>query len=317
MSAVIRTVRGDITATDAGITDAHDHLLFRSAALPGHELDDPALAAAELASFAAAGGGLLVHWTPHGLGADPAALVAASLASGVHVVAATGRHRREHYPGPIASAFPADPSALAALFSSEVADALVEQPAAAHATARRAAGAPRAGVIKIAAGYHRLDDWERTSLEAAAEASVATGAPICVHLEGGTHGEQVLEHLGARGVPASRVILGHLTRSPDGGYHHALAATGAYLAYDGPSRGNHATDWRLFELLHELAGAGHLGRLLLGADTTTRGATSTAGAGPGMAGLLALTGARVRRDLGEAAHEAIFRANPARAFALR
>ncbi len=46
----------------------------------------------------------------------------------------------------------------------------------------------RAGVIKVAAGYHDLDQHERTGLAAAGAAHQATGAPVCVHLELGTHG---------------------------------------------------------------------------------------------------------------------------------
>ena len=112
-------------------------------------------------------------------------------------------------------------------------------------------------------------------------------------------------------------MLGHLNRNPDAGLHLELARSGAFLAYDGPSRANHATDWRLFEMLHRMAGEGALGQVLLGADTTTRSATTAAGGGPGMKGLMERTRARLHRELGPAAAAEVFVHNPARAFALR
>jgi predicted metal-dependent phosphotriesterase family hydrolase len=46
----VRTVLGDLPAADLGVTNAHDHLMFRSPQLPGEELDDPAAAGRELAA---------------------------------------------------------------------------------------------------------------------------------------------------------------------------------------------------------------------------------------------------------------------------
>jgi hypothetical protein len=53
-------------------------------------------------------------------------------------------------------------------------------------------------------------------------------------------------------VPPGKVILGHLNRLPDLSLQRQTAETGAFLAFDGPSRANHATDWRLYESLAEL-----------------------------------------------------------------
>ncbi|CAM5494326.1 hypothetical protein SALBM135S_05366 [Streptomyces alboniger] len=56
----------------------------------------------------------------------------------------------------------------------------------------------------------------------------------------------VLDLLCARSaVPPHKVILGHLNRSPDFTVHRQAAEAGAYLAFDGPSRAHHATDWRM------------------------------------------------------------------------
>jgi predicted metal-dependent phosphotriesterase family hydrolase len=67
------------------ITNSHDHLFFRSAQLPGQELDDKEAAIAELAAFRALGGQRVVQWTPFGLGRRAEWLAEVSQASGVHM----------------------------------------------------------------------------------------------------------------------------------------------------------------------------------------------------------------------------------------
>ncbi|PYC76813.1 phosphotriesterase [Streptomyces tateyamensis] len=294
---LIRTVLGDLDPAEFGLCNAHDHLFFRSALLPGQELDDRAAAAAELAAFRAAGGRAVVQWTPHGLGRHAGELPGLARESGVHLVAATGLHRAAHY-----ERLPAMET-LAELFTAELTEGITD--------------GVRAGLIKVAGAFHRLDAHATATLHAAAAAHHATGAPIAVHHEHGSAAAEVLTLLCTElGVPASSVILGHLNRAPDAGLVRELAAAGAYLAVDGPSRANHATDWRLPELLAELVGAGHAHQLLLGGDTTTAAARSVSADGPGMPHLLTGLRPRLTRLLGEQAVELMLRQNPARAFAV-
>lgn len=165
--ARVRTVLADLPADQLGVTDAHDHLFFRSALLAGEELTDRGAARRELDALVAAGGQALVQWTPHGLGRDEVGLAELSRATGVHLVAATGLHQAAHYddvPG----------GDLEELFVAEI------------------EGDVRAGVIKVAGLYHDLD---ARSLDAAAAASRRTGAPVCVHVEAGTHADVILERV--------------------------------------------------------------------------------------------------------------------------
>jgi 5-phospho-D-xylono-1,4-lactonase len=292
VSARVRTVLGDLDPAELGVCDAHDHLFLASPALPGQELDDPDAALGELAAFAALGGRAVVQWTPWGMGARTAELPGLSRRSGVHLVAATGLHQARHY-----DRVPGD---LAALFVRELTEVSV-----------------RAGLVKVAGAYHRLDDHARHVMAAAAEAHHATDAPIGVHLEGGTAAPDVLDLLcGRYEVPPHRVILGHVQRFPDLAIHREAARTGAYLAFDGPSRAHHGTDWRLLDGLRALADAGHADRILLGGDTVIASARSRAD-GPGMPFLLSGLRPRVERELGADVAAAIFTANPARAFAVR
>ncbi|MBY8880626.1 phosphotriesterase family protein [Actinacidiphila acidipaludis] len=308
----VRTVLGDVAPAELGVCDAHDHLFFAAPALAGQELDDPAAARAELESFAALGGGALAQWTPFGLGRRAAALPAVSRAAGVHVIAATGMHQAAHYdPALLERLGGRGEHGLAAFFVAELTEGLLDgdDPDGPRGTAK-------AGMIKVAGMFHGLDAHTRRVMTAAAEAHHATGAPIGVHHEMGTAAVDVLGLLhGELGVPAASILLGHLNRFPDPGIHRELAASGAFLAFDGPSRAHHATDWRLLECLEELAAAGHTGQLLLGGDTTSAAGRASTGGGPGVPFLLRVLRPRIASALGEEAAEAIFTGNPARAFA--
>lgn len=304
---MIRTVLGDIAADTLGVTDSHDHLFFASAKLPGQELDDPAAAEAELRAFAAAGGQALAQWTPMGLGRRAEELPALSQATGVHIIAATGLHQAVHYSP---EKLPQLLDGLAERFIAELGEGLRrdEEPDGPPLP-------PRAGLIKVAGDFHQVDRHASVVFEAAAAAHHATGSAIAVHLEGGTHPLGVLRTLHDRlGVPAGSVILGHLNRFPDPGPHREAAEAGAFLGFDGPSRANHATDWRLFDLLGSLVGSGHADHVLLGGDTTSAAARAASGGGPGIPFLLIDIRARVQRDFGPEVADAFFRRNPARAF---
>ncbi len=291
----VRTVLGDVTPDTLGVTNAHDHLFFGSSTLPGQELDDVRLARAEAEAFMAAGGQAIAQWTPRGLGRRRADLATLASATGLVIISATGRHRAAHY-GESESI--CSPDTLAQRFIEDI-----------------DASTSPCGLIKIGSGFHHLDTFERTSVEAAAIAHAATGAPIAIHLELGTAGELVVSGLTRLGVPETSIMLGHLGRNPDDGYLLDLAACGTFLCFDGPSRANHQTDWRTPSLIAALVEHGHGEQVLVGGDTTTAAARSVT-SGPGMPNLLGRFAQSVRRLVGDDAWPAITVANPARAFTL-
>lgn len=296
----VRTVLGDVRPEDLGVCDAHDHLFIRSPQLPGRELNDATAARAELEAFRAAGGASVVQWTPYGMGRRAADLPLLSRAAGVHVVCATGLHQAAHYAPELLEELRGK---LAEVFVGELTEGI-------------GTSGVRAGLIKVAGGFHALDAHARWTMTAAAEAHHATGAPIAVHLELGTGALDVLDVLcGELGVPPHRVIFGHLNRSPDFVVQRQAAESGCWLAFDGPSRAHHATDWRMPDAVRALAEAGFGHRLLLGGDTVVAGARSVDG-GPGMPYLLRRMRPRLARELGDELTDRVLTANPGRAFAV-
>ncbi|AOR37561.1 phosphotriesterase [Streptomyces fodineus] len=297
----VRTVLGDIPPEQLGVCDAHDHLFLRSPQLPGQELEDLSAARAELAAFRAAGGAAVVQWTPYGMGRRAADLPELSRATGVRLVCATGLHQAAHYDTQLLDRLRG--GGLAELFVSELTEGI-------------ATTGVRAGFIKVAGGFHALDAHTRRTMTAAAEAHHATGSTIAVHLELGTGALDVLDLLcGELGVPGDRVILGHLNRHPDPVVQRQAAASGCWLAFDGPSRAHNATDWRMPEAVRALAEAGFADRLLLGGDTVVAGARSVDG-GLGMPYLLRRVRHRLAAAVGADLVDRILTEHPGRAFAV-
>ncbi|WP_425329235.1 phosphotriesterase family protein [Streptomyces griseofuscus] len=297
---MIRTVLGDIRPQELGVCDAHDHLFLRSRQLPGRELDDVAAARAELEAFRTVGGAAVVQWTPHGMGRRAADLATLSRATGVHLVCATGLHQAPHVAPELLEGLR---GRLAEVFVTELTEGI-------------GTSGVRAGLIKVAGGFHTLDAHARWTMAAAAEAHHATGAPIAVHLELGTGALDVLDLLcGELGVPGDRVILGHLNRFPDPVTQRQAAAAGCWLAFDGPSRTHHATDWQMPAGTRALAEAGFGDRLLLGGDTVTAGARSVDG-GPGMPYLLRRLRPRLAAELGTELVDRILTEHPGKAFSV-
>ena len=90
----------------------------------------------------------------------------------------------------------------------------------------------KAGIIKVATGEGSISDYERMLLEAAAKASVETGAPITTHTDQGSCGDQQQAILGEHGVPPHRIIVGHSCGTDDHDYHMRIARGGSYLGFD-------------------------------------------------------------------------------------
>jgi len=313
VGGLVRTVLGDVPASSLGVCDYHDHLFQVTPLLPGDELDDEDLSRLEAAAMVTAGVTSMIEATPAGLGRDPSAVARISAAVGLAVVHTTGAHHSGHYPeGHWVREASVD--LLAEYFAAEVEEGLqAGDDGVRGEVVRGLAGQPvRAGIVKAGAGYWRINLSERRVMEAAAGAAVATGVPVMVHLEYGSAAWEVLRVLNESGLPSDRVILAHVDRNPDPGFHRELASAGAYLGYDGMARHREWPDSAVLECMRTVAlDAAGASRILIGADVARRARFVSYGGMPGLAYLPERFIPRMRDVLGSETTRRITTENPA------
>lgn len=304
----IRTVLGDIEPWELGNTNTHEHLLMRSPLLRGEELDDLELSFTEAAEMRRAGIDALVELTPIGLGRNPEGIAEIAGRSGLHVVLATGIHREAHYT-PEHWIHRTSVDQLIELFIRDITEGC---DGADYSGPLPQNTEVRAGVIKVGTGYWQISKIEHKVLEAAGEAHRTTGAPVVCHLELGTAAWEVLETLESAGVPAHRIVLAHVDRNPDPGLHAELAATGAFLGYDGVARAKYWPDSVILDCLIEVAERGGTDHLLLGGDLARSSSFSSYGGMPGLTYLPGRFIPRLRALGGEEIVRKVLVDNPAR-----
>lgn len=279
---MIRTVLGDIRAEDLGFCHAHEHVLIRPSIgtrdNPDLLIDDVEAAVNEVGLFRDAGGSTLVDTMPLDCGRDPTGLVEVSRRTGVHIVATTGFHTPRYYePGHWREDLAVD----------RIAEVLIEEITV--GMDQRSHGGPypdrlgaRAGVLKVGTDDRGVDDLARRLMAAVGEAHRRTGAPILTHTERGRHGLDQIACFRSLGIDPSAVLVSHVDRNLDKGEHRELAATGAYLVYDGLSRMQYHSIEEVIELIGLVIDAGAEDRVLLGMDLALRSYRISTGGSPGL-----------------------------------
>ncbi|WP_426976931.1 phosphotriesterase family protein [Pseudarthrobacter sp. O4] len=169
----------------------------------------------DLRSFRSMGGRTVIDLTPPGLGRNPAALKAYSVAADVNVVMGSGSYLQKFQ----------SPAELSA--SEEELTALIME------DFQRDGIKP--GVIGEIGVSPLFTVAEEKSLRAAAQAQKTLGVPLFIHLPGWMRlGHRILDIvLDEIGVRPEAVVLCHMDPSfDDPQYQDELAARGAYLCFD-------------------------------------------------------------------------------------
>ena len=266
MAAYIETVLGQIKPEELGVTDYHDHLITIGGgevrADKDLELNRVDYAIDAMKDFKAAGGDTLVDMNPIACGRDIEKLIEIAKESKTNIIACTGFQRAVHYdPEHWVNYYPIEE--VARLIAEEVEIGIDIYNYSGPIIKRSSA---KAGVIKAATHYNYIKPQELRVLEAACMASLRTGAAISTHTERGTMGLETIEIVKSHGVDPRRLTLGHVDRCPDLNYHKKMAATGATLGYDGPSRAKYYPDSVLVELIKGMCDAGYADNIMLGGD---------------------------------------------------
>jgi predicted metal-dependent phosphotriesterase family hydrolase len=202
---------------------------------------------------------------------------------------------------------------LAVLFTADITDGIDAYDYAGPVVRRTAF---RAGVVKVAGSEGGLSPRDRRVFEAAAETHRRTGVPILTHCEHGTGALEQVRFLRDHGVAARHIVLSHVDKVVDRGYHRELLATGAYGEYDGSFRWKDGEPNGTLQLIRWMVEDGHGERIVLGMDAARRRYYRVHGGGPGLVWLLdGFSGLLAEAGVDEAVRHRLFVTNPARAFA--
>jgi phosphotriesterase-related protein len=225
----VQTVTGPINTDDLGVTLMHEHLLI---GYPGAEADTlrpgpnreemVTICVAKIRSMQALGIQSMLDPCPNDLGRDVSLAAQVAAETGFNIICATGLYKENEGGVPywhFQRSLGRGVELMSELFIHELNTGIGDS-------------GIRAGIIKVATGEGAITDYEYEVLEAAAIASVETGAPITTHTDQGTMGEEQQQFLTGKGVPAHKIIIGHSCGSADHDYHMNILEGGSYLGFD-------------------------------------------------------------------------------------
>lgn len=267
----IRTVLGDIDASELGFTMAHEHILTNPQGggekdEPDHVLDSLPKAIQMLDEYKEIGGNAIIEATPQTWGRNTPGMVIASQETGVHVVACTGWMNKDS-----GHTDREDRLTIEEMYDEMVHDVTVGMDGT----------SVKAGWVKCGASYMHIAPSEEKVIRAGAAAATETGTVLHSHTTTGTMGMEILDILDEEGFDLSRMILAHIDRFPDLWYHRRLLERGCYLIYDGPHKAKYYPDQLRVDLLKQLVKDGFEDQIMLSNDMGRRSHHTVYGGGPG------------------------------------
>lgn len=267
----IRTVLGDIDPSELGFTMAHEHILTNPQGGGEKDEEDHLLnsypkAVQMLEEYKAIGGGAIIESTPQTWGRDVPGMYMASKDTGVHVVACTGWMNQD--------------SGMTDWEDTLSIDDMAEI-SYRDATVGMDHTSVKAGWVKCGTSYNHITPNEEKAIRSGAQVAKKTGLVLHSHTTTGTMGMEILDIVEEEGLDLNRMILAHIDRFPDLGYHRKLLERGAYLIYDGPGKAKYYPDQLRIDLLKQLVEDGFEDQLMLSNDMGRRSHHKVYGGGPG------------------------------------
>jgi phosphotriesterase-related protein len=254
------------------VTDYHEHLYVEPPAWlhridPDFALDSVEKSAAELKSFAKAGGRTLVEMTAVDFGRDVGKITAvAERVPEVNVIMTAG-YNRPYYMGRWAYA---------------VSEADMIRDTVRDLTVGIDGTSVKAGVVKCGTEYNNFNEIGRKLIRVAAAAHRETGRPVITHTTAGTMGYEQATYLLENGVEARAIALSHMDRNPDAAEHKRIAGLGVYLGYDCFGKSKYGPESRRVALIRDMIDAGLGHRILIGNDLGRPSYWRSYGGGPGL-----------------------------------
>jgi len=248
----VRTVMGDIDPAQMGITYSHEHIVIEESypvlQHPDFLLNDTKKIAGELKEVYAGGGRTMVDTMPAACGRNVLKLAEVSRLSGIQIIAPTGLHLPVYYP-PHHWQYYLPEEQLTQLFVDDVEIGIDRYDYNSPVVER---SSHKAGMIKLASGDGPIDDHLKKIFRAVVATHKKTGVPILTHTNSGRHAVAQAELFDLLGADLRHVVISHVDRCKDWGYHQALMQTGVRVEYDSAFRWKDDSENFTFLLLEKL-----------------------------------------------------------------
>ena len=232
-----------------GITYSHEHIVIEKGFVtlkdPDFLLNDVEKIVEELLGLSALGCSTMVDTMPANAGRNVLKSAEISNRSGIHLIVPTGIHLEKYYPsGHWRYSYSEDQ--LTELFVSDIVNGIDKYDYNGPIVERTP---HRAGLIKLATDDGSFTKHQEKIFHAVVNAHIETGAPILTHTNNGNQALEQAEYFERLGANLRHVVLSHVDRNKDFGYHHAVMQTGVSVEYDSAFRWKKGeTNWTFYYL---------------------------------------------------------------------
>ncbi len=312
----VRTVLGDISPGEMGLTYSHEHIVieesFPTLANPAFILNDAARISAELKEFYQFGGRTVVDTMPAACGRNVLKLAEVSRNSKVNIIVPTGIHLEIYYP-PNHWRYLLPVDQLTELLVSDITEGVDEYDYNSPVIKR---SPHQAGLIKLATGDGKITEHQHKIFEAVVNAHLETGAPILTHTNGGNLAMEQVELFEKLGADLSHVVISHVDKQKDLAFHRDLMQTGVYVEYDSHFRlMTKGDDWT-YRLLENMLPA-YGDRIVAGMDMAKNTYWKSYGGKPGLTYLLTEFRKELQKRGLDRYFENMFFTNPQKLYAFK
>lgn len=308
-----RTILGDVPTASMGITYSHEHIVidesYATALHPEFLLNNPVKILTELQEIKSLGCGTMVDTMPSNAGRNVLMSAALSRDSGIHMIVPTGIHLEIYYPV-THWRYVYDEERLTQLFVDDIQKGIDRFDYAGPIVERTE---HRAGLIKLATGDDTFTPHQEMIFRSVVNAHRLTGAPILTHTNNGLQALEQAELFSKLGADLRHVVLSHVDRNSDIGYHHALMQTGVSVEYDSAFRWKTSGYNQTYDLLEKLLPL-YPDQFTVGMDAARHAYWKSYGGKPGLSYLLTTFVDELRERGLESFQEKLFIQNPARIF---
>jgi predicted metal-dependent phosphotriesterase family hydrolase len=310
----VRTVLGDIQPENMGLTYSHEHIVieesFPTLANPAFVLNDVGKISRELTDFFQHGGRTMVDTMPAACGRNILKMVEVSRKSKVNIIIPTGIHLEMYYP-PNHWRYHISADEMAELFIKDINEGVDELDYNSPIIKRTQ---HKAGMIKLATGNDKITKHQQKIFEAVVHAHLETGAPILTHTNGGKLAIEQVELFEKLGANLNHVVISHVDKQTDLGFHRELLQSGVYVEYDSHFRWKTEKENPTLNLLENML-PDYSDKIVLGMDMAKNTYWKSYGGLPGLSYLLTEFRDKLKAKKLDNYFETLFFTNPQKLYA--